>query len=166
MTDQRPKLKIPLEPVDWWLEITAMILILFCMTVTFIFWRRLPQMIPTHFNLAGQADSFGNKTTLFFLLPFLLVIYFVFTLLGKFPNTYNYVVKITEENAERQYRLASRLMRVIKTEIIAIFTFIQTAILSAVKSGTFTLGIAFVPIMMIILLGTIGYYMAASIKAK
>lgn len=166
MKEQRPKLKISLSTFDLVLEVTAVIMSLFCIIITLVFWSHLPDRIPTHFNLAGQADSYGSKATVFFILPVMLFLYLVFTILVKFPHTYNYVVKISEKNAERQYRLATRLMRLIKNEIIAICTFIQISILTAVKSGTFNLGMTFVPIIIVIIFGTIGYYIVASIKAR
>ncbi|HPN67839.1 MAG TPA: DUF1648 domain-containing protein, partial [bacterium] len=33
------------------------------------FYNKLPAIVPTHWNLAGEADGFGSKTTHLILMP-------------------------------------------------------------------------------------------------
>jgi uncharacterized membrane protein len=155
-----------MDRIDVCLEITAIMLLLFCVFTTLIIWNQLPERVPIHFNITGQADSYGNKTSFLIILPVILFLYLAFTILGKFPYIYNYVVKISKENAEKQYRLAKRLILVLKNEIIIIFIIIQQSILSAAKSGVFPLKFNIGPIILIILLGTVGYYIAVSYRAR
>jgi uncharacterized membrane protein len=164
--NQRPKLKIPMDRIDLYLEITAIMLLLFCVFTTLIIWSQLPERVPIHFNITGQADRYGSKASFLIILPVLLFLYLAFTILGKFPHIYNYVVKITKKNAEKQYRLAKRLISVLKNEIIIIFIIIQQSILSAAKSGVFPLKMNIGPIILIIILGTVAYYIAESYKAR
>lgn len=166
MVKQRPKLKIPLQTFDYFLEILSFAFILFCLTFTFVMWEQLPDRVGTHFNLAGQADNYGSKNELLILLPVLLLLYILLTILARFPHIYNYGVAITENNAERQYRFASRFITILKVEIIIIFTYIQFVTLQSAKSGSFALGIMFLPVILLIMLGTIGIYIALSLKAK
>lgn len=166
MVKQRPKLKIPLRVFDYFLEISSTALILFCLTFIFVMWNQLPDRVATHFNFAGQADSYGSKNELLILLPVLLLLYILLTVLNRFPHIYNYVVEITENNAERQYRFARRFITILKTEIIMILTYIQFATLQSAKYGSFTLGMFFLPITLLMVFGTIGIYIVLSVKAK
>lgn len=45
--------------------------------VTVILYNRLPEQIPTHWNIQGQVDGYGDKSTGFFTaaLPFILVLF-------------------------------------------------------------------------------------------
>lgn len=163
---KRPKLEIPHELIDWCLEVTALFFMIFCIVFTLIHWNQLPERIPTHFNILGEADGYGDKASLLAILPISLLIYLSMTILGRFPNVYNYMVKITEENAERQYRLATRLMLVMKNEILLMFALIQLSILSAARSGVFSVRLPWGPVYLVLIFGTLGYYTVASIRAR
>ena len=61
----------------------------------------LPEIIPIHFNGAGKADGFGNKTHIF-VLPIISTLLFIgLTILNKHPHIFNYPSQITKENAVR-----------------------------------------------------------------
>lgn len=48
----------------------ALIVIIISFAMIGIHWNDLPDQVPMHFNLAGQADRYGDKSELF-ILPFL-----------------------------------------------------------------------------------------------
>jgi len=82
------------------------------------YWSKLPATIPIHFNLAGEADGWGGKATILVLPGIALFIYVAMTLAGLSSKHINYPVRITPENAERQYRLARHLLAVMKVTVI------------------------------------------------
>jgi|APTNR8051073442_1049403.scaffolds.fasta_scaffold00661_7 uncharacterized membrane protein len=82
------------------------------------YWSKLPANIPIHFNLAGKADGWGSKATILVLPGIALFIYATMTLASQFSKHINYPVRITPENAERQYRLARHLLAVMKVAVI------------------------------------------------
>jgi uncharacterized membrane protein len=85
---------------------------------------KLPTTIPIHFNSSGQADNYGNKLTLLILPILATVIYFGLTQLNKYPHIFNYMTKITEDNAQKQYTIATRMLRFLKLSILVIFSLI------------------------------------------
>ena len=96
----------------------------------------LPYNIPTHFNLAGQIDSEGPKGMIW-IIPFLsLAIYYLLKLLNKYPQHHNYTVKITEENAEYQYKKSMAFGAYLNLLIASFFLLLTTVvILSSIYPG-------------------------------
>lgn len=63
---------------DWYVVIILLIPFL----VSAYFWNQLPDVVPTHFNLQGEADDWGPKWVVAFLIPIIsLFIYLMILLL-------------------------------------------------------------------------------------
>ena len=76
-------------------------------------YQTLPETIPTHFNLKGEVDGYGPIWMLNFM-PILCSVMFPGMIwLSRVPHRFNYLVKITPENALAQYRLAARFIRML-----------------------------------------------------
>jgi uncharacterized membrane protein len=166
MVVQRPKIKIKLTRLDIYLEIMSAVFLIVYFLILCLSWTKLPDIIPTHFDFAGKINGYGSKGTLFILMPVVVGLYILFTILVKFPHIYNYAVDITEENAERQYRLAVRLMRVMKMVIIAVFTYIQYAIVSSAAANKPKLGGWFLPVVLIAVFLPLICYLFKSMKRE
>ena len=52
---------------------TSILILLPCL-VGCVFWNQLPEEIPTHFNLLGQADGYNHKMSAIFELPTLMLL--------------------------------------------------------------------------------------------
>ncbi|MGB4044410.1 MAG: DUF1648 domain-containing protein, partial [Thermacetogeniaceae bacterium] len=89
------------------------------------YWPALPDVIPTHFGISGEADGWGSKNNLFGLLGASVFIYVMMTVLNFFPHIFNYPVEITEKNARAQYANARLLMNIMKVEIAYLFAYIE-----------------------------------------
>ena len=129
-------------------------------------WASLPAIIPVHFNFAGQVDRWGSRKVLFSTSAVMLAMYIGLSILQRFPHIYNYPFGLTPENVHRQYRVARQLLTVIKTEVVCLFAFIQWQTVSVARGSGETLGIWFLPVMMLVLFGTIAYYLVQAFKAK
>jgi len=122
--ETRPKIKLTLSQLDKKLELTGKIFLVVMWGLTFYTFIKLPETIPTHFNVSGQADDYGNKLTILILPILATVIYFGLTELNKYPHIFNYMTKITEDNAQKQYTIATRMLRFLKLTILLIFSLI------------------------------------------
>jgi uncharacterized membrane protein len=119
--EERPKIVIELTSFDKALEIIGWILIILIWILTIYKYPALPETVPTHFNISGKVDDNGARRTVL-ILPIVSTILFAgLTILNKYPNIFNYPVPITEENAERLYRIATRLMRYLKLVLVLTF---------------------------------------------
>lgn len=72
------------------------ILILLPSIVGCVFWNQLPEEIPTHFNLLGQADGYNHKVFAIFGLPALMLLmhWVLLFLMVKDPKSSNISSKI------------------------------------------------------------------------
>ncbi len=83
----------------------------------------LPETVPIHFGLDGNANNWGNKITLFIFPVLATIFYFSLGKLATVPHIYNYGSTLTEENAYAHYSLAAKLIRVMRACLTLIFIF-------------------------------------------
>jgi len=137
----------------------------------FVYWlavfyryNHIPDVIPIHYDIDGSIDNYGNKIFIF-ISPFLATIIYLGLFFGvKKPHKFHYNVTITTENAERQYRNALQMIRVLNLGIVFSFfiidipiLFTQDGIFKELNGFLFIL-IAIVPIFII------AYYTSKSYK--
>jgi len=67
--------------IQFWRIVSITILIIHIL-YTFINYSTLPQIIPTHFNAAGEADAWGSKNSIWFLPCLNILIFAMFLLLS------------------------------------------------------------------------------------
>jgi uncharacterized membrane protein len=154
MKEGRPRINIVLSGTDRILENAGFLLLILLWGLTLITYFKSPDIIPIHFSASGEADGFGNKLTLLVLPVIATVILIILTQLNKYPHIFNYPVDITDENAEKQYINATRMIRVLKVSIVLIFTidilftYLTTIHFSNGPGSWFlplTIGLVFVP---------------------
>jgi len=112
-------------------KIIALIPFLFLIAnaaLVIISYQGLPDIIPSHFNMKGEVDGYGDKSTI--IIPLMLHIGITLLLfwVGNHPEKHNYSITITEENKAAQYALSSRLTRNLNVIIGMIFTTISYSI--------------------------------------
>jgi len=162
----RPKIKPELTSTDRLLEIAGWAMLTFIWIITLFHYRNLPDIIPSHFNVTGQADGFGPKVSIL-ILPLIGSLAFIgLTILNQFPQVFNYPVKITAENAANQYTMATRMIRYLKLSILVIFSVIVWSSSYAAIHETNSIGIWLLPAMMIVIFVPLGYYIFKSFQAK
>ncbi len=120
----QPKIALELTLTDRLLEALAALFALLLGVVPLVYYGELPDRIPQHYNAAGEVDIYGPKYLLFALAGLGILLYGLITWVGRHPHWFNYPVAITPENAERQYRLATRLMRVLKLVLVLLFFYL------------------------------------------
>ena len=86
-----------------------------------IMWSQIPDQIPTHYNFAGEADGYGGKGSLIFMMVLAWFVFILITVLMRFPNTWNMPVKVTAENKARLYSITRAMLEVIKMLVSLLF---------------------------------------------
>lgn len=120
----RPKLNLELSPTDQVLEIIGWFALVALWWLTLMSYAQMPDTIPTHYSLAGEADGYGSKETIL-TLPLIGTILFVgMTILNRYPHIFNYPTEITAENALKQYTNVTRMIRYLKLTILLVFSLI------------------------------------------
>lgn len=165
-TKNRPKLKIETNNFDILLEVIAIVILVYLWYLTYMNYQTLPEQIATHFNASGKVDEYGSKSTIL-LLPIIATgMYVLMTIINKFPHTFNYLTEITKENAYRQYKLATQMIRFLKANIIVIFTLITHFIIRDAKSDSSSMGTWFLPVFLGLTFIPIIAYMVQMIRKK
>lgn len=141
-----PKIKPELSRLDRLLERAGEILLVAFWVLAFYIFIQLPATIPIHYNARGVADGYGSKAVYFILPVMATVLYFTLTALNKYPHIFNYMVKITAENAAVQYGIATRMLRLLKLALLIVFSLILLFIYLTAKGIDNNLGIWLMPI--------------------
>lgn len=162
----RPVLAIPRTEMEKVLEVAALIGLVVSLTLVIKAWTVLPDSIPVHFGPTGQPNSYGNRFVILILPGTSIFFYVLFTVLSSFPHLYNYLWPITEQNAREQYQLARLLVAALKVQFIWLFCYMEWKIIQVALKSASGLGIWFLPIVLILIFGTIGLYFRRAYQAR
>jgi uncharacterized membrane protein len=150
MSNKRPKIKVPLEPLDIITEIITISLLASLIIYTVMVYQEMPDTIPIHLNANGGANGFSNKITLFMLPMIGIPLYILLFVLNKYPHIHNYMANITEENALKNYRFSTRVVRFTNLFVVVIFVLLQYMMVQSARGITFSFGNWFTPIILVI----------------
>jgi len=138
MKNERPKITVPYEQIDILVELMNICLLLLIWGYAIVEYAKLPDTIAIHFNAQGVADGHGNKMMLWLMPALATFIFFVMFIINKFPHVHNYMVNITEENALKNYRLSTRVLRLVNLYCLLLFAAITYEIISMSKGNEST----------------------------
>ncbi|MCC7233125.1 MAG: DUF1648 domain-containing protein [Bacteroidia bacterium] len=156
---------IPLTPTlsDIMLESLAVGSLVVLWVTCIMAYGDLPDIIPVHFSLDGEADRFGSKNSVWFLPVIATVLYFILTFLNRIPYRFNYLKKITDLNAHHQYTLATRLIRWEKFLVIVVLFLTFESMRMAVSDYNLEFGTWLLPLVMVLILGPVIVYLLLSL---
>lgn len=117
----QPKIDIAPAALDRVLEVAAWTALICLWGLVLGSYSHLPEIIPVHFNFYGKADNYGPRNFIWMLPGLATLLFALMTILNRHPHRFNYLVRITPENALRHYGHAVRLMRYLKLAIMLIF---------------------------------------------
>ena len=164
--ENRPKIRPVLTFSDHLAEAFS-ILVLVAMWAFFVYaFTLLPDTIPIHFDFKGNPDRYGGKATLIFLPILTTILYLGLTVINRYPHIFNYPVKITEENALKQYTYATRMIRMLKLIIILMFSVIVFYTYRSATGSSTGLGYWFIPIFLGAVYLPLIFYLFSSFKSK
>jgi uncharacterized membrane protein len=166
MKNKRPKVTLTAEPLDKFLDTATLFALVFVWGYTVYQYGNLPEQIPSHFNSNGEIDGYGRKSSLF-LIPFLLtIIYVLLSVLNRFPEIFNYPVKITRQNADKHYRLACRMMRWLLFTIAGMFSYMTIVIVQSALHQTSMMQDWMLPLIILLLILPPAIYLFKAYKEE
>ena len=135
--EPRPRILPQKLKLDKLLEISTVVLLFISIIVAVYFYFHLPETIPIHYSASGAPDNYGPRISIFFLPAMSLILFSGIYTLNKYPQLFNYLHPITEENAARQYANACRLLRVVNFFMVALlFTCLVLSINSSMEQNS------------------------------
>lgn len=88
-----------------------------------ITWKNIPDMIPGHYNIAGEIDKYSSKNSIWILVGVQILLFAMMSVLERFPNIWNTGVSITAENRERVYTNLRNMQTYLKMMIMIYFSY-------------------------------------------
>jgi uncharacterized membrane protein len=127
--------------------------------------ERLPDRIPTHFDVSGQPNGWGSPQVLW-LLPIIgTCLYLLMTALAAMRfRRVNLPVTVTENNLPFIQEQTGLMVTWIKVEVLCLFLYIQWAIIRGAQTGAFRLSPLMVPLFLVVVLATVGCSLAVIIR--
>ena len=161
---ERPRIKIYPDNTDWLIELISALFLILMIGFPVYYYNALPETIPRHYDALGQPDGFSQKSVIWTLPAIGLLMFTGLTLLNRYPHLFNYPADITKENASRQYKIATKLVRILKMLISAAFFYISYSTVMTALGKQYGLGRLFLPFFLIVLSVVIGFYIYKAAK--
>lgn len=163
---ERPKIEIQLTTSDKILEASGYVLLVAFWIMNILSFNQLPEAIPIHFNGLGEVDQTGSKLSIFALPVIGTLVFTLLTIFNQHPENFNYGVEINEENAEKQYRNSTKMVRLLKLIVLFIFMLIDYFTIQTSVGNSAGLGKWFLPCVVALILIPIGYFSFKSYRLK
>ena len=160
----RPKIKLIPTTADKLVDILGWLILLALWGWTITHYSSLPETIPTHFNAAGKADGFGSRVFIITLPVIASVLFVGLTVLNRYPHSFNYPTAITQDNAFRQYTLATRMLRYLKLVLVLVFGGIEFMTIQNATGKTAGLGVWFLPLTLVLIFLPLIYFLIKSVQ--
>jgi uncharacterized membrane protein len=144
----------------------AMLAVLYWITYTALNGSaKLPDRVPTHFDVSGQPNGWGS-TSFLWLLPIVATgIYLLMTVLGNIRfRRYNLPVRVTEVNLPFIQERTAVMVCWIKVELLCLFTYLQSSIIEGARTASFRLSPLFLPVFLAVVFLTAGWHLVTMIR--
>lgn len=165
-----PKLKVLPVRFDRVIEVIGWIILVLLWGMTIWAFMAISGDVPIHFNFRGEPDRYGSIGFIILIPVITTLIMAGITWLNRYPHIFNYPVKITPDNALKQYTLAIRLLRIMKLSIALIFFIINLSIIAAatgtIKNTAFWFTALIVVLIIIIVFLPLAIYLSKSFQKK
>jgi uncharacterized membrane protein len=161
---ERPKITPIPTYTDKLVEALGWLILLVLWGWTITHYSSLPETIPTHFNAAGEADGFGSKVSIIALPVIATLLFIGLTVLNRYPHIFNYPTAITQDNALKQYTLATRMLRYLKLVLVLVFGGIEFMTIQNATGKAAGLGVWFLPLTLILVFLPLVYFVINSLK--
>lgn len=125
----------------------------------------LPDRIPTHFDFAGKPNGWGTPAMLWLMPAIATVVLGLMSLVARFPQSFNYPVRVTPATRPRLQAISLDMIAWLQLEIAAMLLWVQYAIIDAARTSHIGLSPLFVPVIILLVLGTIGWHIRAMFLA-
>lgn len=162
----RPVLKLPKTKGEKLFDFFGVILFIASIVYLVVQWGDIPDKIPAHFNSAGEVDRWGSKGELFILPSIGFFLHVLLSLLEKAPHMHNYPKRLNEQNVEQFYLQSRKLLNAVKNICLLMFAYLTVQIARVAKSEIESLGIWFLPVLLIVMFGAIGIGIYKQSKIK
>ncbi len=163
----RPIIKIEPNRFDKNLNYFSWLTFFFLWAYSFFEYSRLPEIIPIHFDISMKPDDYGSKSTILILPAIISIVFAPLHLIKKIPHYFNYVtISVTQENAEKLYRIAIKMISVLCFSILLIGIFLQYITIDSVLKGSFEMPYLIPVIILFMIFAPVIYFIIKMYRIK
>jgi len=162
----RPKIEIQPDQTDRIIEKIGLIGVIVLLALPVLNYGNLPDVIPGHFGINGEPDAYYGKGIIWILPLAGLVMFIGMSFLGKIPHLLNYPVTITPENAERQYILGTKMIRMLNASLVWLFCYIIYVVIQITLGKPVGSKLYSILVFVVFIFVIFGIYLYKAIKAK
>ena len=164
MGRSQPVLKLESTAGAKLLDYLAAAMVVALIFLTAWLYAELPESVPSHFDFKGQPTSYGPRWMIW-IIPFLtLFVYVLVQWALQYPHYGNYLVRITENNARRQYQNTRWMLRWIRLILIIWLALTMISKLNIINETTWQLHPWILPLFILALFSTMIYFMVRSYR--
>ena len=154
----RDRKKKPITLSDRILELVAAAMAVLLLILTGVLYSKAPETVPTHFNLAMEADAWGDKNFYWILAGIMLFGMAICSSAAYNRKLVNLPIRLKPEVFYRQIGLISRMCRIMTIG----FGFIWLAVLLAMSASFIGMpedvSVALIPLSVMLMLGVAMFY--------
>ena len=130
------------------IELLSLIGMLVCLAIPLMFYRQLPDSIAVHFGVYGQPNGWGPKGILWFISAIATLTYLMMTFAGK-------VKRGNDPKSLAKAKAAEPMLLWLRFEIAWLLAYIELMMVRVSLRQAEGLGIWFLPIYLVVILGTV-----------
>jgi len=154
----RDRKKKPITLSDRLLELVAAAMAVCLLVLTGVFYSKAPDTVPSHFNLAMEADAWSGKEVYWIMAALFVMIMLISASAAYNRKLVNLPIRLKPAVFYRQIGLISRMCRIMTIG----FGFIWLAVLLAMSADIVGLppevAVSFIPMAVILILGVVLFY--------
>ncbi|OAA92601.1 DUF1648 domain-containing protein [Clostridium coskatii] len=154
-------MKIKKNKYDVIVNLLSLLCLAGTVVVLTILWKTIPAEIPGHHNAAGTIDKVTDKNSLIVLLLVGWIIFIGLSIVEKFPQIWNTGIQVTDQNKEKVYRILKNMIGTVKLLIASVFSY-----LTLQSTTGKNLSPLFLPVFLILLFGSIVFFIFQLVKEK
>lgn len=125
----------------------------------------LPEKIPIHFNGLGEADRYGPKATIWWLMILMSAVFLGLVVIKRFPQHFNYPIEIDDSIKKKMQRLSIEMLSLIQLAVVLVFGVIVWEIVRYVESLP-GLGVWSVPLVLSLIFVPVVIYLFRMFRIK
>lgn len=126
-----------------------------------ITWKDIPDMIPGHYNIAGEIDKYSSKNSIWIILVVQILLFTMMSVLERFPNIWNTGVKITDKNREVVYTTLRNMQTYLKMMIMLYFSYMTFQSIAGERLNSIS-----VFVFLILVFGGMAIFLAKIFKSR
>lgn len=144
----------------------VLLLVVWAITALAIFGAHpVAARIPVHFDAAGQPNGWAAQGMLWLQPAIAAGVYLFMTMVARFPSTFNFRRNVRPSARRQLEAVAVNMISWLKAETLFLFAWIQYQTIQFARKGQGTLSPGFIPLMLVIVFGTIAWHTIALRRA-